>query len=205
MGACLEIYSLLTGYEGTFDFKPGLNENGKNICVIIRPSRVLVERDMGLMVADHANSIIGYFSHGGVFVDVIPVPFPPFCIALMPNGLLAASNWVENQVCMIDLTSKQVVRTLEIHNACAICYHEQSDSMFVGRCLSRNKQGIPDKKTGVIEQYCPTTGNMVARISDVREAEVSTYPYSSPQDMVLSHSELIVADEWVVRVYDISC
>ena len=68
------------------------------------------------------------------------------------------------------------------------------------RCLTRNKKGDPDNKTGVIEQYCPTTGRMVARIS---ETHASNY-HSSPQDMVFTNdNKLIVADEYVVRVYDI--
>ena len=160
------------------------------------------------LIADCTNSNIVQFTHGGSFVDITLVPFRPLRIALMPNGLIAASNWTDNQVCMIDLTSKQVVKTLEIHNACAICYHEQSDSMLVGRCLSRDKEGNPNRESGVIEQYCPTTGRMVARISepDSRNFDGTTYSPSSPQDMVLTNeSKLIAADEWVVRVYDISC
>ena len=205
---CLEIYSLTGKYEGTFDFKPGLSQNEKIICASIRPYRVLVEKDMGVLIADRINSNIVHFTHNGVFVDSIPVHFRPFRIALMPNGQLAASNWVENQVCLIDLTSKYVVRSLEIHNACAICYHEQSESILVGRCLRRNEKGDLDYLTGVIEQYCPTTGNMVTWLSEpgVRETEGSICPYSSPQDMVLTNDDkLIVADGVVVRVYDISC
>ena len=90
---------------------------------------------MGVLIADYTNSNIVHFTHDGVFVDTIPVPSQPSSIALIPNGLIAISNWVENQVCMINLTSKQVVGTLEIYNACAICCHEQSDSILVGRCL----------------------------------------------------------------------
>ena len=199
---CLEIYSLTGEYEGTFEFKPDMSQNGKNICARICPQRVLVEKDIGVLIADWVNSSIVHFTHDGVFVNAIPVPCRPFRIALMPNGLIAASSWDDNQVCVIDLTSKQEVKTLEIHNASAICYHEQSESILVGRCLTRNKEGIPDTTTGVIEQYCPTTGRSVALISGTYRGGY----YGSPHDMVLTNdSELISADENVVRVYDITC
>ena len=198
----LEIYSLTGKYEGAFDFKPGLSQNGKIICRSICPYRVLVEKDKGILIADWTHSNIVQFTHGGVFVDIILVHFQPFRIALMPNGQLAASNWVENQVCLIDLTSKQVVKILEIHNAAAICYHEQSESILVGRCLARNKEGTPDNTTGVIEQYCPTTGRMVALISETHADD----HYGSPHDMFLTNdNKLISADEYVVRVYNITC
>ena len=198
---CLDVYSLTGEYEGTFNFRPGSNENGKSICASIHPYRVLVEKDIGVLIADRENSNIVHFTHSGVFVNVIPIPFEPFCITLMPNGLIAASNSKQNKVCVIDMKSKQVVNTLDIDNVYAICYHEQSHTLLVGRCLKRDKDGVLDGRTGAIEQYCPTTGSLVARIF-----EHPSGPCSSPQNMVLAHdSKLIVADYFAVRVFDITC
>ena len=198
---CLEIYSLTGEYEGTFNFKPGSNENGKSICTNIHPYMVLVQKDMGVLIADSTNLNIVHFTHSGIFVDAIPIPFKPFCITLMPNGLIAASNSKQSNVCVIDMKSKQVVHTLDIDNAYAICYHEQSHTLLVGRCLKRDRDGFLDGRTGAIEQYCPITGRLVARIFEHRNGTCS-----SPQDMVLTHdSELIVADYFAVRVFDITC
>ena len=45
----LEIYSFSGKCEGTFNFKPSLSGNGKSICTSIRPYRVLVEENMGVL------------------------------------------------------------------------------------------------------------------------------------------------------------
>ena len=129
-GVCLETYSLTGEYEGTCIFTQGPNENGKDICERILPSWV-VSGPSGLLVADYLKSMIVRFTHNRIFVDAIAVPFQPLRAALLLNEQVVVSNWMENQICMIDLTSKQVLRTVEIHNACAICYHEQSDSILV--------------------------------------------------------------------------
>ena len=189
----LEVYSQSGEFEGTFNRKPGLDD-------VISPSWVLVENDIGVLVVNcRINSNILRFTHDGVKIDTIPVPFPPGCAALLPNELVAVSNWNRNKLCFIDMNSKQTVRTLKIDNARAICYHKQSDTLLVGRCLGRNKNGALDGN-GVIEQYCPTSGRLVARIFERRDG------LSSPKDMVLtSDNKLIVSDYYYVRVYDITC
>ena len=203
-GVWLELYSFTGEYEGTFDFKPGLSESGKNICKNLRPNWVFIEKDIGLLVGDWVNSNIVHFSHDGIFMDAIPVPHPIRCITSMSDGLIAASNWRKSKVLIIDIKSKQTVSTLEIENANAICFHEKSDTLLVGRCLKRQEDGNNidvDGSTGVIEQYCLSTGTLVARIFERRDGA-----HSYPQDIILTHDgRLIVADLDVVRVFDITC
>ena len=196
--ACLEIYSSTGEYEGTFDFQPGSGD--KDVCEHICPGWALVENDIGMIIADWVNSNIVHFTHKGVFVDTIPVPFLPYCAALMPNGLIAVSNWKEHRVCVIDLETKQLVNILDIENANALCFHEQSDTLMVGRCLKREKDGNLDGSTGVIEQYSPTTGKFVARVFENTSGSLSM-----PQDMVFTNdNRLIVGDFFVVRIYDVT-
>ena len=154
---------------------------------------------MGLLVGDWANSNIGRFTHNGAFVNVVPVPFSPLCISLMPYGLIATSNSKKSQVCIIDMKSKQEISTLDINNASAICYHEQSDTLLVGRCLGRDTIGELDGN-GVTEQYCPTSGRLVVRLCGTQNGP------SSPLDMVLTFdNKLIVSDYNYVLVNDITC
>lgn len=174
-----------------------MNDNGNSICKSIRPVCVLVEKDMGVLVADWKNSSIVYFTHSAVFVDAIPVPFLPIRIALMPNGLIAASSSTESKLCIIDMESKQCIRTIEIPNVDAICYHKQSDTLLVGRCLGRDKKGLLDGN-GVIEQYCPTSLRLLTRLTN-RTASI-------PNDMILTFdNRLIVSDWFYVTIYEITC
>ena len=115
----------------------------------------------------------------------------------MPNVVVAVSNSYKNKVCLVDLNVKAVVQIMNIQHAGAICYHKHSDTLLVGRCLKRDKNEMLDGSTGVIEQYCPTTGRFLARIFERQNWHV----YSSPHELIFANDGvLIIADYYVVRI-----
>ena len=53
----------------------------------------------------------------------------------MSRGRVAISNWIESKVYVIDIESGGKLNTLFIPNATALCYHDSTDTLLVGRCL----------------------------------------------------------------------
>ena len=95
----------------------------------------------------------------------------------------------------MDIESGKTLRTFDIPYVCALCYHESTDSLLVGRCLERTDSGYFKPGSRVLEQYCATTGGFVSLLAT---------GLHWPRDMSFTATgELALADIITVKVFQI--
>ena len=87
--------------------------------------------------------------------------------------------------------------TFDIPMAVSVYYHDHTDCLLIGRHLSQNEDGYPLPGSGVIEQYCATSGRLIGRIVE------GLYGPNGVAIMSVIKMVLIVADCLTVKIYDI--
>ena len=101
-----------------------------------------------------------------ILLKTIPISISPFSIAALCGTHVAVSDYTEDKVCVYDLQSRKETLNLDIPGAHAICYDRQSECMLISRFTKKDDYfGEPVNGSGVIEQYCSTTGQLVARLA----------------------------------------
>ena len=186
----VEVYSASGKYESVLDVKYDdeicARERGVNNVKMMPDDRVLV--------GDYKNSLL-IILQGNITLRTIKTSMKPLRVTIMSKGRIALSNRVKGKIGVIDIESGRGLKTLDIPFAAALCYHETTDSLLVSRSLERTDGGYAKPGSGVLEQYCATTGGFVCRLN--------TELYS-PQDMTFTSSgELVLADFKTVEVFKI--
>ena len=98
-------------------------------------------------------------------LKMIPISIGPFYIADVRGTHVAVSDYTVDTVCVYDLQSGKETLQLHIHGAQAICYDKTSNCMLIAGYTKKNYIGEPVPGTGFIDQYCCTTGKVVACIA----------------------------------------
>ena len=188
----VEVYSPSRTYEGALDAKYDdemcARERGINNVKMMPDGRVLL--------GDYKNSLLLILKES-IRPRTIKTQIGATRVTIMSRGRVALCNWIENKVHVLDIESGGKLNAFNIPNATALCYHDSTDSLLVGRCLGWEdpKRGIPKSGSGVLEQYCATTGGFVGRLA--------TGLYT-PHDMTFTPSgELVLADAKTVKVFKI--
>ena len=190
----LEIYSSSScKYKGDLNFKQDHEKIDDNRYA----HDVAVLADGRIVVSDERNSTLILISKDEIVLRVITLNIRPIRVCAMPNGHVAISNWRKGKVCVIDLESGREVMTFDIQMAVSVFYHDQTDCLLIGRHLSQNEDGYPLPGSGVIEQYCATSGKLIGRIVE------GLYGPNGVAIMSVIKRVLIVADCLTVKVYNI--
>ena len=182
-GTQIEVYMSGGSYEHSVDLKTG-------------KAHVIKIKEGGVIIADTEKSKVTVLSEDlSTTISTFKTRITPRCVAVLPNDCIAISNFQSPEVMVANLTSGEVVQSYDIPNALALCYHDATDSILVGRCKKLlSDKSLPLFGMGEIEQYCCTTGSMVGKCVDVK--------LDCPWDMVLTQSgELAVADLWTAKIF----
>ena len=156
---------------------------------------IKIMNDGKLLLGDRLNQRIFILSPEEDILQTISTDIEPYRVALMPNGHVAISNEMLSKVLIINIESGNVARKFAATYAHALCYHEESDCLFVAGCSKVSEDCDLQPNTGVIEQYCATTGRYVGRLV--------TNLYA-PRDMCFTPSGyLAVADFKTVKLYEV--
>ena len=121
------------------------------------------------IVADEFNLFVTLHDAECYLLQTIPVSIAPLCIADIRGTHFAVGDAYHDKVCVYDLQSGKETLKLDIEIPTAICYDKHSDCMLIGRF--QEKDGVyanPIPETGVIDQYCLTTGKLVACLAQER-------------------------------------
>ena len=185
-----EVYSPFGKYEGALDTMYGdkmcSRERGINNVKMMPDGRVLL--------GDYKNSLLMTLKEN-ISLRAIKTSMKALRVTIMSHGLVALSSWEEGKVCVMDIESGRELNTVDIPNAKVLCYHEATDSLVVGRCLERIDDRYAKPGSGVLQQYCATTGGLVGRLATGLPA---------PQDMAWTPSGyLVLADYKTVKVFKI--
>ena len=101
---------------------------------------------------------------------------------------IAFTSYDTDKVCVIDFVTGQTLWTSDMVAPLGICYEPKSNTILVAG-------GSKYAKECVIEQYCSTTGRLIARLAS------GLY---LPHGMTVTHdSKLVVADMKTVKIYNI--
>ena len=108
---------------------------------------------------------------------------------LASNGeQIAFTTYDPDKVCVIDFVTGQTLWTIDMVKPIGICYEHKSNTILVAG-------GSEYKRKCVIEQYCNTTGRLIARLAS------GLY---TPCGMTVTHDDkLAVADIETVKIYSI--
>ena len=98
------------------------------------------------------------------FLKTIPIGTIPFCIADIRGTHVAVGDYLCNKVCVYDSQSGKETCNFDISGAASICYTQQSDCMLIGR-VTLNNHFRPVEGSSTIDQYCSTTGKLVASLA----------------------------------------
>ena len=157
----VDVYSQSGNYEGALNFRHDNGPGNENKYA----TAIEVMHDGKIIVGDSYNSTLTIISKDHTVLRTIHTSTKPVRIASRLNGIIA-SYWKENKICLIDIESGLKVQTFDIPHSSAVCYHRQSDSLLVGRCLDMAANTMPKIGSGIIEQYCASTGKFVGRIAE---------------------------------------
>ncbi len=141
-----------------------------------------------IAVADLGRQVITLHKSSGTFLRMLNVDIDPRNRIATNGRQIFFTNYQEGKVCVIDFQSGEKLQQLDIPKVTAICIDERSGSILLGR--NDGTQG-----SGVIEQYCMTTGRFVTQLASGLCAALG---------MTLTDDDrLIVADMLSVKVYSI--
>ena len=191
-GTHVEIHSPSCKYQGVIDIKYAdekcTRKQGINNVKMMPDGRVLL--------SDYQNSLLFVLKENITLLLInLKTSIKPTRITTMPNGRVALSSREEGKVCVMDIESGRELKTFDIPYAVALCYHETTDSFLVGRCAETTERGYAKAGSGVLEQYCATTGGFVCRLAS------GLY---NPQEMTFTSSgELVIADCKTVKIFKI--
>ena len=141
-----------------------------------------------IVIADLGRQVITLHKTSGAFIRMLKVDIDPRNRIATNGRHIFFTNYQEGKLCAIDFQSGEKVQQLDIPRVTAICLDEKSGSMILGR--NDGSQG-----SGVIEQYCMTTGKLVARLASGLYAALGM--------TITDDDQLIVADMISVKVYSI--
>ena len=187
----IDVYSPSRAYEGQFNFRSTggkIHDQGYRCA-----SRIAVMNDGTdrVVIGDERNLTLIIVSVKEVVLRVFQISVSPMRICTMANGMVAVSNWREGKLCIVDIESGKEVHVLKIPQILAACYHAPLDCLLVGRNMMQDENGQEVPGSGVIEQYCTSTGRFVGRIAG------GLY---YPQDLAITGDLLAVADCKSVKV-----
>ncbi|XP_072034986.1 uncharacterized protein [Amphiura filiformis] len=141
-----------------------------------------------IAVADLGRQVITLHKTSGTFLRMIKVDIDPRNRITTNGRQIYFTNYQEGKVCVLDFQSGEKIQQLAIPKVTAICLDERSGSLLLGR--NDGTQG-----SGVIEQYCMTTGQFVTQLASGLYAALG---------MTLTDDDnLIVADMISVKVFSI--
>ena len=188
----VEVYSSSGKYEDVLSIQTTDKPDG----VYVGAYAIKVTSEDEIIVADREKCIITLLTQDGTVVKSINTNIMPHRLAVLPHKHIALSDWKHGKVSIISLQSGQTIRTFDIPNAKGICYHKESDCILVGRYLHVTEDGTPMAGTGVVEQYCCTSGRFVACIAD---------HLCCPQNIIITQDGLLaVADYKTIKIYKIN-
>ena len=124
-----EVYSPFGKYERALD-----TMYGDKICARKRGiNNVKMMPDGRALLGDYKTSLLMILNEN-ISLRAIKTSMKAVRVTIMSNGRIAFSNWKKGKI-GIDIESGSGLKTIDIPYAVAICYHEATDSLFVGRCL----------------------------------------------------------------------
>ncbi|XP_072018715.1 uncharacterized protein [Amphiura filiformis] len=188
----VEVYSPAGKYQGVLKVRP----SGEPRAHVGRyATGIETTTDGRVVISDLFNSTLTIIEKDGVVSKTVQSITKPVRLATRFNGYAITNSWKDGKICVINLDLGKEVQIFDIPHSSAVCYHKDTDSLFVGRCLEMVAYGMPKAGTGCIEQYCATTGRFVGRIAE------GLY---MPRDFTFtSEGLLVVADTKTAKVYKI--
>ena len=184
----LEVYSPSRKYEGVLDIKYSLSTGAKDI------NSVSLMPDGRVLVGDFNNSLL-FILKENITSRKFKTSIRPGRVTIMSNGRVALSDWKKGKVCVIDVEVGKELEMIDIPYAQALCYHEKTDCLIVGRCEDRDKDGFAKPGSGVLEQYCATTSVLVERLATkLHRPQYTTFTPSG---------QLVLADTKTVKIFKI--
>ena len=141
-----------------------------------------------IVVADLGRQVVTLHTSSGSLLRLLKVDVDPRNRIATDGRDVFFTNYQEGKVCAIDFHSGDKLQQFDIPKVTAICCDETSGSIILGR--NDGTQG-----SGVLEQYCMTTGQLIARLA--------SNLYAALGMAITTDNKLIVADMISVKVYAI--
>ncbi|XP_072015965.1 uncharacterized protein [Amphiura filiformis] len=190
-GSGIEVYSIKGKYKrkiGTSSItEGGEGANTVDVC------SVTTTRDGRILAADYGKSAITVHDPMGRIVKTISTSVKPQCLAAIHDSHVIMSDFHSGKVCIIDLQTTEETLNVDIPEAQGVCYDEQTNCILVVRNERGSEPGRVFIGTGVIEQYCRTTGRLIACLA--------TDLYHPRALAFTSDGRLAVADSKTIKVY----
>lgn len=190
-GSGIEVYSIKGKYKrkiGTASLEGGeTTSNTVDVC------SVTTTRDGRILAADYGKSAITVHDPMGRIVKTITTSVKPQCLAAIHDSHVIMSDFHSGKVCIIDLETAEETLNVDIPEAQGVCYDEQTDCILVVRNERGSEPGRVFIGTGVIEQYCRTTGRLIACLAQ---------DLYHPRALAFTNDgRLAVADSKTIKVY----
>lgn len=150
--------------------------------------------DGHILAADYGKSAITVHDPTGRIMKTISTSVKPQCLAAIRNSHVVMSDFHSGKVCIIDLETAEETLNVNIPEAQGVCYDEQTDCILVVRNERGSEVGRVFIGTGVIEQYCRTTGRLISCL-----AQDLYHPRSLAFTL---DGRLAVADSKTIKVYN---
>ncbi len=159
-------------------------------------SSITTLSDGRFLAGDIDRSMITEHDSLGKLIWMVRTKIRPYYIAAIQDRYVAISDHTKNKVIILDVKSGKEILEKEIPLVQGICYDEHTDSLLVVRNEGSQYQQ-PISRTGVVEQYCCSTGRLVNRLA---------HGLYYPKGLALSTDAgmLVVADQSTVKLYRMS-
>ena len=165
----------------------GISGTGGGVC------SVTIKSNGRILVGDVYKSVITEHDPYGNIERTIKTRTPPWFMSLIHDTHVAMSDSPSSKVSVMDLQSEQEILHIDIPYVMGICYDEQTDCLLTVRSEPSSKPQSVLPNTGVIEQYCRSTGRFVAGL-----AERLYHPHGIN---LLANNCLAVADKTMLKIY----
>ena len=163
-----EVYSSNGKYQKTVSLNEPKQQHEINMTLSITTTtdgKILT----GSVTAEELNVVTVHDAECTLLTTIL-TSISPYFITDICGTHVAMNDLFGDKVGVYNLNSGKETLNLDIFMPAGICYDKQSHCMLISRYMRRDENGEPVRGTGVIDQYCITTGKLVACLAKELES-----------------------------------